>query len=74
MKGFKESGGIKDEKELTGVLTYIVFKLLRRFYANGGWYEQMDAEKVVDSAISEFKRRFLYPYEDMKIRDNGDVK
>ena len=65
---------IKDEKELAGCLTYIVFKLLRHFYADGKWYEKMDAVKVVESAIDEYKRRFLHPYEDGAIKRNGDVE
>jgi hypothetical protein len=62
------------EKSLAGCITYIIFKLLRKFYADGRWYEKMDAEKVCASAIDEFKRRFLYPYEDEAIKRNGDVE
>lgn len=61
------------DKELAGCLTYIIFKLIRKFYADGTWYGKMDAEKVCASAIDEFKRRFLHPYEDKKIEENGDV-
>lgn len=61
------------DKDLAGCLTYIIFKLIRRFYADGKWYDKMDAEKVCASAIDEFKRRFLHPYEEMKIAENGDV-
>jgi hypothetical protein len=62
------------EKDIAGCLTYIVFKLIRRYYENGKWYSMMDAEKVCNSAIDEFKRRFLHPYEDRKIIENGDVR
>jgi hypothetical protein len=65
---------IKDEKDLTGVLTYIVFRLLRKYYGTGNWYTKMDAEKVCASAIDEFKRRFLHPYEDEAIKRNGDAE
>lgn len=64
---------IKDEKDLTGVLTYIVFRLIRKYFGTGNWYSKMDAEKVCSSALDEFKRRFLYPYEDQKIEENGDA-
>ena len=64
---------IKDDKVMTGVLTYIVFRLIRHYYENGNWYSKMDAEKVCVSAIDEFKRRFLHPYEDKKIEENGDA-
>lgn len=62
-----------DGKDLAACLTYIVFKLIRRYYENGKWYDKMDAEKVCASAIDEFKRRFLHPYEEMKIAEHGDV-
>lgn len=65
---------IVDEKDLTGVLTYIVFRLIREYYGPGNWYTKMDAEKVCSSALSEFKRRFLFPYEDEKILENGDAE
>lgn len=65
--------GRVNQKDLAACLTYIVFKLIREFYANGKWYDKMDAEKVCASAIDEFKRRFLHPYEDEKIKENGDV-
>jgi hypothetical protein len=65
--------GELSEKDLAGCLTYITFKLIKNFYAEGRWYDKMDAEKVCASAIDEFKRRFLHPYEDSKILSEGDV-
>jgi hypothetical protein len=65
---------IENDKDMTGVLTYIVFRLIRHYYENGNWYSKMDAEKVCASAIDEFKRRFLHPYENKKIEENGDVR
>jgi len=65
---------IRNEEELTGVLTYIVFRLLRKYYGTGNWYTKMDAEKVCSSALDEFKRRFLHPYEDEAIKRNGDAE
>jgi hypothetical protein len=65
---------IKDDKELAGCLTYIIFKLIKKFYVDGKWYDKMDAEKVCASAIDEFKRRYLHPYEDEAIKRNGDVE
>lgn len=61
------------EKDVAGIITFAVFKLIRRFYQNGGWYDKMDAIKVCESAKTEFLRRFVYPYEDKKITQNGDV-
>ena len=64
---------IINEKDLAGCLTYITFKLIRHFYEKGKWYDKMDALKVCESAMDEFRRRFLHPYEDEKIKENGDV-
>jgi len=61
------------KEELAGCITYIIFKMIREFYEDGKWYEKMDAIKVCDSASDEFRRRFLHPYEDEKIKKNGDV-
>jgi len=65
---------IKDDKDMAAILTYVVFRLIRHFYADGRWYDKMDAEKVCASAIDEFKRRFLHPYEDEAIKRNGDAE
>lgn len=70
----KIASGELSQKDLAGCLTYITFKLIRHFYAEGKWYDKMDAEKVCASAIDEFKRRFLHPYEDKAIERNGDVE
>ncbi len=64
---------IKNEKELAGVLTYIVFKLIRHYYEDCNWYDKSDALKVCESAMDEFRRRFIHPYEDKKIEENGDA-
>jgi len=65
---------IISEKDVAGLITFAVFKLIRRFYQNAGWYDKMDAIKVCESAKTEFLRRFVYPYEDEKIKENGDVE
>jgi len=62
------------KEELAGCLTYVIFRLIRTYYEHGKWYDKMDANKVCASAIDEFKRRFLHPYEDRKIIENGDVR
>jgi len=62
------------EKDVSGIITFAIFKLIRRFYQNGKWYDKMDAVKVCESAKTEFLRRFVYPYEDDAIERNGDVE
>lgn len=73
IRAMRAVGKIND-KGVAGCLTYCVFKLIRRFYADGRWYDKMDAEKVCKSAMTEFMRRFVYPYEDDAIERNGDVE
>lgn len=65
---------IKNREELTACITYIVFRLIKHFYSEGNWYNKMDAVKVVESAIDEYKRRVIHPYEDKKIQEHGDIE
>lgn len=64
-----------NDDELDGMITYIFFKMLCYIYGYEGakWAKRASAIKVAQSAIDEFKRRFLYPYEDRKRAENGDV-
>ena len=61
--------------EYNGIITYVIFKILRRVYGYDGarYEERSNAIKVCESALDEFKRRILFPYEDQKIARNGDV-
>lgn len=61
------------EKELAGCLTYIIFKLIRHYYESGNWYSKSDAIKICDSAVDEFRRRFIHKHEEDAIARNGDV-
>lgn len=63
-----------EEDDVAGIITYITFKLIRRFYQNGNWNRKMEAIKVCESAKAEFLRRFVYPHEDDAIKRNGDVE
>ena len=72
IRAMRAMGKIND-KGVCGCLTYCVFKLIRRFYSKGRWYDKMDAEKVCKSAIDEYMRRFVHPYENEKIQTHGDV-
>ena len=55
-----------------GCLTYIIFKLIL-IYKDSNWYGKMDALKACESAMDEFRRRFIHSYEDLAIKANGDV-
>lgn len=58
-----------------GAQNYAVTRLLVAWVqARGVSYETLsDAVKVLETAKLEFYRRWLGPYEDRKIEENGDV-
>jgi len=62
------------EKDVAGIITFVTFKLCRRFYQNGKWYDRMDVQKICTSVWDEFNRRFNQPKEDEAIERNGDVE
>lgn len=61
----------KDAGELNYVLTNVIFKYYK---VNGGRYQQVnDILGALEGAKLEFYRRIAAPYEDIKIKENGDV-
>jgi hypothetical protein len=55
-----------------GDLNYILFKLCKETVQPGyNQYKNFIAE--LNECSNEIRRRFLAPYEDTKIRENGDV-
>lgn len=61
------------DKDFASVVTYVFFKIVRKYYENGSWYVKADVEKICHSVVTEFERRFMFPYENKKIEENGDV-
>lgn len=61
--------------ETAGELNYAITRLVARFTAKHGLcYDTLNAVVgVLDSAKVEYQRRIVAPYEDEKLRDNGDV-
>jgi hypothetical protein len=57
------------------MVTYAFFKVVRILYgySKAGWYERGDVAKICRSIEREFERRFMDPYEDEKMKENGDV-
>jgi len=61
--------------------TYCVYLFIKTLYGDEelieegllGWEEISDGVKVLETSCDEFKRRVLHPYEDTKIKENGDV-
>ena len=67
-----------DNDELSGELNYILFRLARLLtdQESGGsrCYARMaTVVSAMNEAAAEFRRRRMAPYEDEKIRENGDV-
>ena len=61
-----------------GVLTYLIWKQIKDWMANarGDEYSYTTMSEVVgclETAKLEFCRRYLWPYEDRKIDESGDV-
>lgn len=61
--------------ETAGELNYAITCLLRDYFtSNGGRYQQInDCLGALEGAKLEFYRRVAAPYEDTKIKENGDV-
>lgn len=63
------------EPETPGELNYQITVIVQRyFYNNGRNYQAInDVLGALDGASKEFYRRIAAPYEDTKIKQNGDV-
>lgn len=61
--------------ETAGELNYLITQLARKYIIDHGLrYEHINAvEGVLSAASKEFYRRVAAPYEDKKIKENGDV-
>lgn len=63
----------KDGKENNGIVVYAIYKMMQAIYGKGRFEVKSNALKVLSSAELEYYRRIMGPYEDEKIRINGDV-
>ena len=61
-----------DVREQDGQLNYVVFRLLKGIYQEG-YFNYNRALGVLSAVEKEFYRRRVAPYEDKKIKENGDV-
>jgi hypothetical protein len=61
--------------ETAGELNYLItLTIIRYIEQNGLSYQRCnDVVGALDGAKAEFQRRVVAPYEDKKIRENGDV-
>ena len=57
-----------------GAVTYVMYKLVARWFEHNPKYKSIALIRgVLLGTISEFDRRIAAPYEDEKIKENGDV-
>jgi hypothetical protein len=59
-------------EEVDGELNYVVTRILKEVYPLR-YYHLNRAMGVLECIKQEFYRRVAAPYEDVKIRENGDV-
>lgn len=61
--------------QTAGNLNFLITNLLRRYWINSPQNYQAinDIIGAVEGAKAEFTRRIVNPYEDTKIKENGDV-
>jgi len=59
-------------KEVDGELNYVVTKIIKEVYPLR-YFHLNRAMGVLESIKQEFYRRVVAPYEDVKIKESGDV-
>ncbi len=64
---------LRGQNTESGDVVYCVYWLLKQLYGDGNFDVKSDALKVLEAAKLEYYRRVMAPYEDAKIRENGDV-
>jgi len=62
------------EEERDGHINYVVTVLLKRVYRPPNYRRYNKAIGVLECIKMEFYRRMVGPYEEEKIRENGDVE
>ena len=66
---------MKEVKNSKGDLTYLVYCLGIEYFRGRESYTNISsAISSLNDAAEEIRRRYLNPYEDKKIEENGDVK
>ncbi len=62
-----------DEDKIDGIMNYVITKIIKQQYDVGHYQQYNAAVGVLECAKMELYRRVVGPYEDIKIRENGDV-
>lgn len=64
-----------NEMECSGELNFMLTDLIQRYVLHKGLSYQTlnDVSGALTECLAEFRRRVIAPYEDLKIKENGDV-
>lgn len=66
--------GLEHVIETPGDLAYVVFRLMRGFWARKPGFSQWAAMRgAIEDQVDEFRRRVVEEYEHDKRKENGDV-
>ena len=63
---------LADHVKPTGALNYILFAYAKKIKPSYNHYKELIGE--LHCTITEIERRLLAPYEDKKIKENGDIE
>jgi hypothetical protein len=63
----------KNGAENNGIVTYVIYAIIKKVYEDGNYETMSNALKVMESAKDEFLENILRPYEKKKKELNGDV-
>jgi len=57
-----------------GDVTYAVYKIVGHWFLHKPGYQSVaEIRGMLAGVLSEFDRRYAFPYEDVKLHENGDV-
>jgi len=58
-----------------GDVTYVIYMIIVNWFLSNKRYSTIASIRgMLDGCRSEFDRQFAFPYEDEKIKENGDVE
>ena len=65
---------LEEEGHVSGAITYVLYKIVARWFkAEPNYNTIAKIRGCLIGTLAEFDRRIAAPYEDQKIRANGDV-
>ena len=62
-----------DEVTTDGQVNFVITRIIDRVYGKGGYESLNRAIGVLECCKMEFARRRLFPYEDKKCKEHGEV-